>query len=74
MAKLNLVPHQVAKHSPHRPQLLEFIEDQLHDTAGLFVRFQQDFARRRLDVADRHLQEQVSACRLVVAATLQPVA
>ena len=64
-AHADVVPHQVVEQAEDGAQLVELVEDQPHDVAGLFIRVQGDLAGRQLDVPDRHLMEQLAAHGLV---------
>src|SRR5262249_52312331 len=73
-AKADVILPQVARDGMGGSQLVELIEDQPNDSPNLLVWVQGQAARRRLDVPDRRIDDQLSATGLIQLASLQAAA
>src|SRR5271155_3025439 len=65
---------QVPEHSASRTQLGEFVEDQAHDKAHLFVWVESDLAGRKLHISARQIEKQLASLGLEKPALLKTVA
>jgi hypothetical protein len=71
--KADIVAHQVVEHSPGGTNLVVLVEDEADDVAHLLVGADVDPIGKELDVAQRHVVEELAALGLVQSASLQSI-